>query len=582
MEQELDLTRIKSIIKRRKHGAILAFSAVFVLFLAVGLLLPDMYQSTATVMIQNPQLPKDIVDASVTSYADQRIQGITQEIMSRSRILHLAEKFDLLPGKREKLPAEDIVEKVNKRIDVQTIDAQIKQATQTNPALLTVAFTLSYLDESPDKAQKVDAELTSYFMEQNREEQREHARNATKFLEVQLGDTKARLDKLEAALAKYRQAHLEELPEFATMNMDKIQKMTNDISNLDMQIRQTEEQRAVVGTQLAMVDPFGSMGPSVLSPLQRLQQARLEEANLLSRYSADNPLVQAKKREVRLLEGKGGAQGETVQLRARLAQLQNELSDLKSHYTDKYPAVKSKAAEIARVKKELQAARSGSSQPGIGRSEPATNPAYVQLSSDVKKSDVSIQSMKAQKAMLEGQLKTVYAKLHSMPIVSEQYNELQTDYQNVKIDLTGLQQKLAAARLAQGMQDQQLGESFRVVEPPFLPEKPAKPNRLAIILVGFVLAMFVSIGTASFFEYSDSRVYDAETIESLAGLSVFSSIPRIVTAEEIIQAKRRKVLIATGTVAGIALGILIFNYFVMDLTVFWARLLRLINRKAMI
>ena len=582
MEQELDLTRVKFIIKRRKRGAILAFGAVFVLFAAVALLLPDVYKSAATIMIQNRQLPKDLVASTITSFADERIQGITQEIMSRSRLLKLADKFDLLPGKRENLTADDIVEKIKKRIDVQTIDAEIKNATQTNPAAITIAFTLSYEDENPDKAQKVATELTSYFMEKNREDQREHARNATQFLEAQFGDTKARLDQLEVKLAKYRQAHLEELPEFAQMNMDKVQKLTNDISNLDMQIRQTEEQRSVVSTQLAMVDPFGSMGPQVLSRQDRLQQARLEEANLMARYSASNPLVQAKKREVKLLEGGGGDQGQTVQLRARLEQLQNELSDLKGRYTDQYPAVKRKMAEIASVKKELGASLSGASQPAIGRRERASNPAYIQLTSDVQKAAVTIQALKAQKVALEAQLKSVYEKLHSMPIVSEQYNEMQTDYTNAKAGLADLQQKLASAKLAQGMEDQQLGETFKVVEPPFLPEKPAKPNRLAIILVGIVLAMGVSIGTASFLEYSDSRVYDSETVEKLAGLSVFSTIPKIVTAEETRRAKKRKVLIAGGTVAGIVIGILVFNYLIMDLSVFWAKLLRLINRKAMI
>lgn len=581
MEQELDLTRVKSIIKRRKRGAILAFSAVFVLFAAVALLLPDVYKSAATIMIQNRQLPKDLVASTITSFADERIQGITQEIMSRSRLLKLADRCDLLPGKREVLSADDIVEKIKKRIDVQTIDAEIKNATQTNPAAITIAFTLSYEDEHPDKAQEVATELTSYFMEKNREDQKEHARNATQFLEAQLGETKARMDQLEAKLAKYRQAHLEELPEFAQMNMDKVQKTTNDLSNLDMQIRQTEEQRSVVSTQLAMVDPFGSMGPQVLSRQDRLQQARLEEANLMARYSAGNPLVQAKKREVKLLES-GGDQGQTVQLRTRLVQLQNELSDLKGRYTDQYPAVKRKMSEIASVRKELRASLTGSSQAAIGRRERATNPAYIQLTSDVQKSEVTIRALKAQKVALEAQLKSVYEKLHAMPIVSEQYNEMQTDYQNAKTGLSDLQQKLASAKLAQGMEDQQLGETFKVVEPPFLPEKPAKPNRLAIILVGIVLAMGVSIGTASLLEYSDSRVYDSETVEKLGGLSVFSTIPKIVTDEEIRQAKKRKVLLAGVTVASIVIGILVFNYLIMDLSVFWAKLLRLINRKAMI
>ena len=457
MEQEFDLARIKGMIKRRKGGAILAFAAVLALFVAVGLLLPNIYKSTAIIMIQNPQLPSNLVPSTVTSYADQRIQGITQEIGTRDRILNLADKFDLLPGQREKLTPDDIVEKIKKRIDVQTIDADIK--AQGMKETITIAFTLSYEDENSDKTQKVVTALTSYFMEKNLEYQKEHARNATQFLQDQLGDAKGRLNDLEAKLAKYQQAHLEELPEFATMNLTKIQKMNDDISNLDMQIRETEEQRAVSTTQLATVDRYSAMGSGsqVTSTQGRLQQAKLEEANLLSKYSAKNPLVQAKKREIKLLERDNGDQGDTGKVRARLDRLQNELSGLKSHYTDRYPAVKRKRLEIERVKKELKASQSMASQPGTGQHEAATNPAYIELSSDSQKSDVAIRSMKDQKAALEEQLKAVYAKLHSMPIVSEEYNELETDYANAKKNLAELQQKLSAAKLAQGMEDQQLG-----------------------------------------------------------------------------------------------------------------------------
>lgn len=581
MEQELDLTLIKGMIKRRKGGALLAFGVLLSLFGAIAFLLPNMYQSSAIIMIQNPQLPPNLVQSMVTSYADQRIQGITQEISTRDRILNLANKFDLLPKERAKLTPDDIVAKIKKRIDVQTIDAEIK--AQGRSETITIAFKLSYEDPDPVKAQKVVTRLTSYFMEKNLEYQKDYARNATQFLQDQLGEAKGRLDELEAKLAKYRQAHLEELPEFAQMNLAKIQKINDDITNLDVQIRQTEEQRAVITTRLAEVDPYlATGGTQVSSPQQRLEQLRLEEANLLSRYSSHNPLVQEKKREIKLLEKATGEQGDSGDVRAKLSRLQNELSRLKARYTDQHPAVKRKILEIERVKKELAAGWSKASRPASGQRRVATNPAYIELSSDAQKADVSIQSMKAQKAALEERLKAVYGQLHTMPIVSEEYNEMETDYANAKRNLAELQQKLAQAKLAQGMEDQQLGETFKVIEPAFLPNKPAKPNRVAILFFGLALAMFASIGTAAIMEYSDPRVYDGETVAKLAGLKIFSTIPTIVTDGEIRQARRRRTLIATGAILCAITGIVIFNFFVMDLHIFWVKLVRLISRKSTI
>jgi uncharacterized protein involved in exopolysaccharide biosynthesis len=584
MEQNFDPAQLRGIIKRRKAGAILAFAATFTLIAAVALLLPNIYRSSATIMIENPQLPPNLVTASVTTYADQRIQGITQEITSRGRILNLVKKYDLLPDKRERLATEDLVTKIQKRITVETIDAEIKKETLNKPALITIAFTLSYDDENPDKAQHVADELSSYYMEKNHEDRAKYARNASQFLEDQLRGAKERLDGLEAKLANYREAHLEELPEFTALNMQKIEKMSADISNLNMQIRLTDEQRSIVRTRLAEIDPFGGMGPmgQVLSVQERMKQAQLEEANLSSRYSEQHPMVQAKKHELELLGGKSGDPAKTMQIRARLSQLESELADLKSRYSDKHPAVNSKIREIERVKGELQASLSKASQPEIAKHESATNPAYIALKSDAEKADVTLAAMKIERARLEEQLKSVYEKMHSMPQVTKEYNEMDADYQNAKANLTDLQLKLASARLSQGMEDEQLGETFKVIEPAFFPEKPAKPNRLAILLIGIVLAMGVSIGTASFLEYSDTRVHDTETVERLSGLSVFSTIPRIVTAEDIKRTRRKRVLIATGTVAGIVAAVLLFHYFVMDVDVFWARLIRLIDRKTML
>ena len=153
-------------------------------------------------------------------------------------------------------------------------------------------------------------ELSSYYMEKNHEDRAKYARNASQFLEDQLRAAKERLKELEAKLATYREAHLEELPEFTAVNMQKIEKLSADISNLNMQIRLTDGPRSVVRTRITEMDPFGGMGPQVLSVQERIKPAQLEEASLSSRYSDQHPLVQAKKHELALLGGESGDPGE--------------------------------------------------------------------------------------------------------------------------------------------------------------------------------------------------------------------------------------------------------------------------------
>ena len=462
---------------------------------------------------------------------------------------------------------------------MQTIDAEIKKETQNKPVLLTVAFTLSFEDESPKKAQMVTNEIASYFMEKNLEAREKHARTTAKFFEEQLQQAKGRLDVLESKLASYREAHLEELPEFTTVNMQKLEKLNADVSNINMQIRSFEEQRATIRSQLAATDPYSSASQRVMSSDERLQQAQLERATLIAKYSEKHPLVQAKNQEIALLEGKSQDTGQLPQMRDRLRQLELELADLHSRYTEQHPAIKSKMHEIEQLKRDIQIAQAKVKEPKTAGVERATNPAYVTLKSDLDKIDVSINSLKSEKVRVEEQIKVVYDKLHSMPQVSKEYNELTTDYQNAKINYTELQQKYLSAQLAQGMEEEQLGESFQVIEPAFFPEKPVRPNRLAIMLIGVVMGIGLSIGLAALREFTDNTLRDAETLEQLTGLPVFSVIPRIVTEQDRARRMRKRVALVAGSVLGLVAVVVVFHFFVMDLYVFYAKLERFVQRK---
>lgn len=575
MDQSQELARIKGIIQRRRAWLVLPFVIVVVGVTTVALLLPDIYQSTATILIQNPTIPDKLAAPTITGYADQRIKAIAQEATSRSKVLALVQKYDLLPQKRERLTAEELVEEINKRISVETIDAEVKKDTQAKPVLLTVAFTLSFEDESARKAQMVANEIASYFMQKNLEAREKHARTTAKFFEEQLQQTRARIDTLESRLAAYRQEHLEELPEFTALNMQKLEKLNADTSNINLQLRSLEEHRALIKSQLATADPYSGANPRVLSTDERLQQAELERAALAARYSEKHPLVQAKNQEIDLLEGKATDSGSLTQKRDRLKRLELELVDLSGRYSDEHPAVKRKRQEVEQIKRDLEEAPAKSKTPA----QKPTNPAFVTLKADLDKCEVSIASLVSENERLEEQLKTVYDKLHAMPQVAKEYNELTTDYQNARNHYNELQQKALSAQLAQGIEEEQLGESFQIIEPAFLPEKPDKPNRLAIILIAVVLGMGLSVGLAALRELTDNTLRDADTLEQLTGMPLFSIIPRIVTAEDRNRMHRKRILTVSGTVAGVVILVVLFHFLVMDISVFNARLERFLYRK---
>jgi len=95
------------------------------------------------------------------------------------------------------------------------------------------------------------------------------------------------------------------------------------------------------------------------------------------------------------------------------------------------------------------------------------------------------------KALIEKE-EQIYAKLRTMPDVEKRYKDLLMDRENVKRNLNELQRKLQVAMVAEGMEEGRLGENFTMTQPPFLPDEPYKPNRIAIMLLGLILGMGVS------------------------------------------------------------------------------------------
>ncbi len=467
MEQGQDITRIKEIIKRCKWWLILPFVSIVILSGIICLILPNIYKSTATILIQSQQIPSTMVSSTVTGYAEQRIDTITQEVMSRSRILNLVKKYDLLPKKRGKFTTEELVDRIRDRIVLEPINAEINKETQSRPVLLTIAFTLSYNDEDPKKAQLVTNEISSYYLEKNIESREKYALETTKFLEEQLTEVKSSMDSLDAKLAEYREKHLEKLPEFTNLNMQKVEKLNSDISNINMQIRLMEEQRAALKNSLASLDPYSNTTDRILSPEERLQQAGLERTQLLSKYSEKHPMILAKNREISLLERQVGNGDNIGQLRSHLDELELKLADLRSRYSENHPGVKTALKELNEVKEEIASLDSHNIEDNSEITTDATNPSYITLKSDLDKITMSVSSLKAEKDRLESQMKDVYAKLHAMPEIAKKYNELNTDYQNTKAYYQVLQQKLLTARVSQGMEEAQLERHSRSSNPPF-------------------------------------------------------------------------------------------------------------------
>ncbi|MDY6954445.1 MAG: chain-length determining protein, partial [Thermodesulfobacteriota bacterium] len=144
--KELD---IKGLVRRRKRIFLASFLAILVPALLIAFLLPPVYLSQSTILIEDQQIPREYVQTTITGYVEERLQIITQRIMSRSRLMEIMDRFNLYADMRERHTTEEILEKMREDINLQTISADVMDKRTGRPTVATIAFTLSYEGKTP-------------------------------------------------------------------------------------------------------------------------------------------------------------------------------------------------------------------------------------------------------------------------------------------------------------------------------------------------------------------------------------------------------------------------------------------------
>ena len=515
---EMSLDDYVGILKRRKWSLILPMVIVFLVAAAVALLLPPVYKSTATILIEQQEIPPEFVMASVTSYAEQRLQSINQRIMSSTRLLEIINRFGLYQDLRGKWTTEEIVDKMREDTQMEPISAEVIDRRSGRPSEATIAFTLSYEGEdTPQKVQQVANVLTSLFLDENLQVRTRQTRETAQFLEDELKKVGASLDDLEARVADFKEKNINTLPELLQVNLQTLNNLERNIELLTEQLRSQKEREGQFQGELANVSP-------------ELEAAQKD--------------------------------------RQRLEELKVELVHLKSRFTSEYPDVRKTEAEIAKLERQMADGNRSS-----GRTKP-DNPAYITLASQLSSTRAEIRSIQEQIRGLSEKAETYRRYIETTPKVEETYNALLSERNNTKAKHDDLMQKLMEARVSQGLETEQKGERFTLIDPARLPEKPYKPNRLAIFLIGVVLGIGAGIGTAALREFSDTSVQSIEHLSKATSFPVLATIPIIVTAGDMARQRVKRIAWVVGIVLVVIGSLAVFHFQVMDLNVFWAKLMR--------
>ena len=563
------------IFQRRKKSILIPFFLLFFTTCIIAFSLPSVYRSSATILIEEQEVPPEFIRSTVTGYLEERLQTLTQQIMSRPSLLEVINRFNLYADLRDKYTIDEIVEKMRDSIKLETISTEASNPRGGRPVSATVAFTISYEGKNPDIVQRVANHLASLYLEENLKNREEKAKGTTQFLENQLEILRKQIADLDHKIAAFKEKHLAELPELMQLNLETLRRMQNEINNIDQQIKNLEERKVYLQGQLATISPYSSIitetGERILGPEDRLKILQSQYLTLMATLSPKHPDVVKVKREIEKLKNEVKNKESLPDKVKRLKNLKARLVELRGRFSEKHPDVKKIKREIASLEKEIEDA-SKNTNTTIAK-EP-DNPAYINLSTQISSTEIEIKNLKQQREKLKKRLEDYEKRLEKMPEVERKYQEMLRDKVNAETRYRELMNQLMEAKSAQGLEESQKGERLTIIDPPHRPEKPYKPNRPAIILIGFILALGGGIGMGSIMEYTDRSVKGVTDIASITDVPVLVVLPKIKTEEEEKQEKRRKRIYAIIIALAIIVFIIIVHIFFIRLDILWTKIFR--------
>jgi polysaccharide biosynthesis transport protein len=525
--EKINAKFVKGFVRRRKKIFIAVTSLMFVATIAVAFLTPKVYVSSATILTEG-QIASEVLKGVSMGFIEERLQVITQQILTRDKLLQIAKKLNLIPNFEDPHAVDAGLTIIRKSIELKTIKSgDIDQRSYGRPSQ-TVAFQLSFSANDPLTAHKVASELTSLYVEKNLERREQITKQTTTILQEKLSQLQQQMNTTEKRLNEFRRSHAGEFPENMSFNLEQIFRLNTQLDEVNAKIKQLEGMKAgASGQQLTSRTPAGaaSSGDQASNdPMVRLSQLRTQLLSLQSKYSDKHPDVRKTKAEIQRLENQLGVSDDLGSKERELENIRNRQAELKKNAAPDDAEVKRLAEAISVLSRQIDEQKRNLRR---ASSTSVDNELSKQLK---KREDLQI---KINEYTRKSQMSTT---------VQNEYNKLAQEYDNGSKQYNDTLAKMTDAKVAKEIDDTQMGERFMVIEEPQVPTKPEKPNKLKMILGGVILSLFAGLAASIFSENSDHSIKSTEQLQKITKLPVLSVLPYVTTDEEKKASKERSVI----------------------------------------
>lgn len=488
-----------ALVRRRRWWLVLPLFLVWAAVWTISWFVPASYKSETLILVEQQKVPEQYVVSNVASDLQERLQSMTQQITSRTRLLRIIEQFNLYADQRSHSSPDQLVEAMRKDIEIELVQAPGRKENLS-------AFKVSYSSRDPHVAQQVTNELTSFFIEENLEARREESESTTGFLESQLEQARQTLSGQEGRVRDFKSRYLGELP-------------TQMQSNVQL-----------------------------LSGLQTRLQGAMEALNSARQQKTYLESLQAQYKSIHeeLHSGSGSAELPPA-IDQEIARLKQQLAEVASRYTVKHPDYLNLKEQLAKAEQTKQqiAAEVGTKPSPDAASDPSQygNPqamsAMLQIQSQLKANELEITNRQQQIKNIEGQIDDYQKRINEAPIREQQLADLTRDYDQSRANYESLLAKRNQSELATNLEKRQQGEHFRILDPASLPQKPYQPNRFLLSCLGLLAGVLVTVGITAAGELTDDRIQSENELDEIVSIPVLTQIPPIRTSSEQLQQGRR-------------------------------------------
>ncbi len=505
-----------NLVARRRWLVIAPFCLALVVGMVLAVKLPRIYEASTLILVQPQRVPEKIVTPVVDSDIENRINTLSQQILSRSNLERVITQFKLFsdPG-AAKMLIEDKLESLRKRIKVEV-------GRPTRVRRDADSFSVTYQDRDPQTAMRVANGLATFFIDENLKAREGIAVGTSDFLDSELESMRRRLEAQEQLLKSFRESHMGALPDQLDSNLRVLERLNQQLSQKEESLRSTRVSLAALESEMAV------------------------------RQSALSSLA------VPVGPGDTGRVGED---QMGLDQLRERLAGLLSGYTDQHPDVVRLKARIERMEKELAAAPpAGAEAAGEGGSF-AGRSASAQLNAETQRQRTmllgAIRSLETDIVRINQEIREYQRRVEAAPKLEQELLVIRRDYDNIKDSYSSLLNRKLEADIGVNMERKQKGEQFQVIDSARLPEKPVSPDMRKLFLITLAAGLGIGAGLIFLLEATDTTVRRLEKLEEEIGLPVLALVPRIFSARD----RRRHRLMLAATTVSVALALFLTTVF---------------------